>query len=473
MVDDRPRKGTPTPPISSAIQTPNTASRTDLGRVPPHDEGAERVVLGTMMLYTTRLTGDPLEDPDVVGDVTEICSGGDFYQPRHELIFNAILRLARAGLPAEPISLFDELDRAGSADHAGGAVYLTELFAEAATADYATHYAGIVREHALRRQIIAAGMKVTQLGYDSHDDAAITADEAQQVLYQATANTSRDQIPLASSLLEDTYTWLEDPTRDPGLTTGFTDVDKMLGGIQPGNVIIIAARPGVGKSTFAMDIVRHNTVTHQIPTLFVSLEMSRHELMLRLLAAQGTIPLQVLKDRTMTPHHWDAFNHASTAITPAPLYFDDRPASTPVDLRTRARRLQRKAGLGLIVIDYLQLLSSGRRVESRQVEVSEFSRQIKLLAKELNIPVIALSQLNRSAEQRADRKPALADLRESGSLEQDADMVLLLHRDDLHDPTSPRKGEADVIIAKNRNGSTGTAALAFQGGYSRFANLAR
>nr|WP_231980850.1 DnaB-like helicase C-terminal domain-containing protein [Tessaracoccus coleopterorum] len=242
--------------------------------------------------------------------------------------------------------------------------------------------------------------------------------------------------------------------------------------MQPGNMVIIAARPGVGKSTFAMDIARHAALHNRVPTLFVSLEMSQRELMLRLLAAESSVPLQALKDRKLDPRQWDTISKRSAAIQDAPLWLEDQPGVTPLELRSKARQLKRQ-GLGLIVLDYLQLLTSGRRVESRQVEVSEFSRQIKLLAKELALPVVALSQLNRQAEARADRKPALSDLRESGSLEQDADIVMLLHRDDMTDAQSRRLGEADVVIPKNRNGQTGTAALAFQGQYSRFASLAR
>lgn len=453
---------TPRPhtPISGPI--PEDSRESSAGRDPhvrtlPHDHAAEQAVLGGMMMAGS-----------VVDDVTEIISGADFYQPRHEAVFQAIVALTHAGRPADPIALADELDKRGALDTIGGATYLHEILSASPIAANASHYAEIVRGHSQRRKIINAGIKTTQLGYDAHGEAADIADQAQQVIYAATENSRRETTPLVGSLLEETFDWLESD-EDPGLTTGFVDVDRLMGKIQPGNMIIVAARPGMGKSTFAMDIARHNAITNKVPTLFVSLEMSRQELMRRLLAAEASVPLQAMKNRSLNSHQWDALTKHSTAIQSAPLWLEDRPGVTPLELRSKARQFKRQ-GLGLIVLDYLQLLTSGRRVESRQVEVSEFSRQIKLLAKELEIPVIALSQLNRQAESRADKKPALSDLRESGSLEQDADIVALLHRDE--DPNSPRLGEADVIISKNRNDQTGTVALAFQGQFSRFTSLA-
>lgn len=436
------------------------ASRDPLLRTPPHDRAAEQAVLGGMMASGS-----------LIDDVTEIITGEDFYEPRHEMVFNAVIALAHAGRPADPIALADALQKRGALETIGGHVYLAELLAASSIAANATYYAGIIRDHALRRRVISAGVKATQLGFDAQGEATDIADEAQKVIYAATANSRRATTPTAGTLLGETFDWLESDD-EPGLSTGFADVDKLVGGLQPGNMVIIAARPGVGKSTFAMDIARHAALHNRVPTLFVSLEMSQRELMLRLLAAESSVPLQALKDRKLDPRQWDTISKRSAAIQDAPLWLEDQPGVTPLELRSKARQLKRQ-GLGLIVLDYLQLLTSGRRVESRQVEVSEFSRQIKLLAKELALPVVALSQLNRQAEARADRKPALSDLRESGSLEQDADIVMLLHRDDMTDAQSRRLGEADVVIPKNRNGQTGTAALAFQGQYSRFASLAR
>ena len=447
-------------PYTAPISDDPTASREPHLRTPPHDKSAEQAVLGGMMMGS-----------GVVDDITEILTGSDFYEPRHEMVFNAIISLAANGRPAEPIALADALDKRGALNTIGGAAYLHEILAASPIAANATHYAEIVRDHALRRKIISAGMKATQLGFDAHGEAADIADEAQQAIYAATENSRRETTPLAGALLAETFDWLESAA-EPGLSTGFTDVDRLVGGLQPGNVVIVAARPGMGKSTFAMDIARHNAIHKRVPTLFVSLEMSRLELMQRLLAAESSVPLQAIKSKAVNERQWESLMQHSEAIQDAPLWLEDRPNVTPMELRSKSRQLKRQ-GLGLIVIDYLQLFSSGRLVESRQVEVSEFSRQIKLLAKELGVPVVALSQLNRSAETRVDRKPALADLRESGSLEQDADIVMLLHREEVNDPQTQRLGEADVLLPKNRHGQTGVATLAFQGQYSRFANLAR
>lgn len=446
-------------PYTGPISPDAPASRETHLRTPPHDKAAEQAVLGGMMMAT-----------GVVDDVTEILIGEDFYEPRHEMIFATIVALTHSGRPAEPIALADALEKRGALDTVGGTPYLHEVLAASPIAADATHYAEIVRDHSLRRKVISAGMKATQLGFDAHGEAADIADEAQQAIYAATENSRRETTPLAGSLLAETFDWLESDT-PPGLSTGFPDVDRLVGGMQPGNMVIVAARPGMGKSTFAMDLARHNAIVQQVPTLFVSLEMSRQELMQRLLASQATVPLSAFKSKSLTDRQWEQVTKASGSIQNAPLWLEDRPGVTPLELRSKARQLRRQ-GLGLIVLDYLQLLSSGRRVESRQVEVSEFSRQIKLLAKELEIPVLALSQLNRSAEARADRMPALSDLRESGSLEQDADIVMLLHREEVNDPRTQRLGEADVIVPKNRNGQTGQVSLAFQGQFSRFTSLA-
>ena len=455
-----PRSGSSDPRIKTPISTPISGA-SDLSRTPPYNREAEQALLGAMMMSR-----------QAVDDAAELVSGEDFYQPNHEVVFNTILALNASGLAAEPIALADELAKRGLLQNVGGAPYLHELLASVSIAANASHYAGIVREQSLRRKVIAAGTRAVQLGYDAHGEADDIADQAEQAIFAATSSSRPETTPLAGELLQETYTWLESPDSGRGVVTGFPDVDQIVGGFQPGNMVIVAARPGMGKSTFAMDIARRAAIVDQVPTLFLSFEMSRHELMLRLLSAQAGVPLKSLQDRQVSEAQWDQVTKAAARLNDVQLWLEDRSGLTPLEIRSKARRLH-KQGLGLIIIDYLQLMTSGRRVESRQVEVSEFSRQIKLLAKELEIPVIALSQLNRSAEQRADRRPHMADLRESGSLEQDADLVLLLHREEAYDPQTKRIGEADLEVAKNRHGRTGVATLAFQGGYSRFASMAR
>lgn len=458
----KPRKSTPhTTPISPQYDSNMSASPGPAaagGRVPPHDLDAERAVLGSL-----------LQAPALTDEITEHLTGPDFYEPKHEMILDAILGLLQSSHPVDAITVVDELTNRGTLGFVGGAAYVADVLAAATIPANATYYAEIVRSHALRRRVINAGIKAIQIGHESQGDSEVIADQAQQAIYAATQTTRQNASPTVGALLEPTFDWLES-TADPGLRTGFYDLDKLLEGLQPGQMVIVAARPGQGKSTFAMDVARHVALQEQVPTLFLSLEMSSQELMLRILAAEGSVPLSSLKRRELTPPMWERVNTASAKLSGAPLWLEDDPGITPMALRSKARQLRRQ-GLGLIVLDYLQLLSSGRKVESRQVEVSEFSRQIKLLAKEIGVPIIALSQLNRLAEQRADRKPALSDLRESGSLEQDADIVMLLHREEVHDPQTTRRGEADVIVAKNRNGETGTVTLGFQGNHSKFVSF--
>ena len=455
---NKPRnKGTTSPPHAPNMSASDIET---LSRTPPHDTAAEQAVLGAMMMAAS-----------VADDVTELITGPDFYDPKHERIYDTIVFLLGSSRVADVITVNDELTKRGELSLVGGPVYLHDLLSSVSVAANAPYYAGIVRDHALRRRVIGAGIKATQLGYDGHGEVEDIADEAQQVIYAATDDPRRQATPVVGSLLAETYDWLESPDTASGVMTGFEGIDRLTGGLQPGQMVIVAARPGVGKSTFAMDIARHAAIVDRVPTLFVSLEMSKHEMMLRILASQGGVSLNALRDRKLNDDQWQHVHKASQKLSDAPLWLEDSPGITPLGLRSKARQMRRQ-GLGLILLDYIQLMSSGKKVESRQVEVSEFSRQIKLLGKELGVPVVALSQLNRSAEQRADRIPQLSDLRESGSLEQDADLVALLHRPELSDPQTTRMGEADVFIPKHRNGETGTVVLGWQGHFSRFVNLA-
>jgi replicative DNA helicase len=257
-----------------------------------------------------------------------------------------------------------------------------------------------------------------------------------------------------------------------GVPTGFKRLDELTNGLHPGQLIVVAARPAIGKSTLGLDIARAAAIKHEVPSIIFSLEMGRSEIAMRLLSAEASIPLHHMRKGAVSPQDWATLAQVRGRINEAPLFIDDSPNMTLVEIRGKCRRLKERAGLGLVVIDYLQLMTSGKRVESRQQEVSEFSRALKLLAKELDVPVIAISQLNRGPEQRVDKKPMLSDLRESGSIEQDADMVILLHREDAYDQHSPRAGEADFIVAKHRNGRTDTITVGFHGHFSRFADIA-
>ena len=326
------------------------------------------------------------------------------------------------------------------------------------------------------RRLVEAGTRIAQLGYSNDGEVDALVDKAQAEVYAVSdGNTAEDYVTF-SEALEATVNEIDANANRPdgvyGVPTDFIEFDELTGGLHPGQMIVIAARPGVGKSTLALDFARSAAIHHNQCTVFFSLEMSRTELAMRILSAEGTISMSRLKKGDLDQDGWTQLANLQGKINGAPLFIDDSPNMTLMEIRAKCRRLKQRHELKMVVLDYLQLMSSGKKVESRQQEVSEFSRSLKLLAKELEVPVIALSQLNRGSEQRTDKRPMISDLRESGSIEQDADMVILLHREDMYNPDTDRVGEADMMIAKHRGGPTRTIPLAFSGKYSRFANMA-
>jgi replicative DNA helicase len=440
----------------------------DFGRQPPQDAAAEQAVLGGMLL-----------SKDAIADVLERLRPGDFYRPAHQNVYDAILDLYGRGEPADAVTVAAELDRRGLLRRIGGAPYLHTLISTVPTAANAGYYAGIVAEKALLRRLVEAGTRVVQYGYAGAEgaDVAEIVDRAQAEIYDVTeGRTSEDFVPL-EELLQPTMDEIDAIASQGGISrgvpTGFTDLDDLTNGLHPGQMIVVAARPGMGKSTLGLDFMRSCSIKHHLPSIVFSLEMSRSEIVMRLLSAEAKIKLADMRSGRMSDDDWTRLARRMSEISEAPLYIDDSPNLTMMEIRAKARRLKQKADLRLIVIDYLQLMTSGKKVESRQQEVSEFSRQIKLLAKELEVPVVAMSQLNRGPEQRTDKKPMLADLRESGSIEQDSDMVILLHRPDAFESDDPRGGEADLIIAKHRAGPTRTVTVAHQLHLSRFTNMAK
>ena len=441
-------------------------SSVDYGsRTMPHDDVAEQSVLGGMLL-----------SKDAIADVVESLRASDFYKPAHETIYEAILSLYGHGSPADAITVADELKKRGELTRVGGAAYLHTLIASVPTAANAQYYAEIVKEHAIMRRLIEAGTKIAQLGYANETEVDALVDQAQAEIYAVTDGNAKEDYVSFSEALEATMREIDANSNRPdgvyGVPTDFIELDELTGGLHGGQMIVIAARPGVGKSTLALDIARSASIHHQMTTVFFSLEMSRTELAMRILSAEGKISMGRLKKGDLDTEGWTNLATLQGRIDSAPLFIDDSPNMTLMEIRAKCRRLKQRNDLKLVVLDYLQLMSSGKKVESRQQEVSEFSRSLKLLAKELDVPVIALSQLNRGSEQRTDKRPMVSDLRESGSIEQDADMVILLHREDMYNPDSERVGEADMIIAKHRGGPTRTIPLAFSGKYSRFNNMA-
>ncbi|MEU7865691.1 replicative DNA helicase [Dactylosporangium sp. NPDC049140] len=438
-------------------------------RTPPQDVAAEQSVLGGMLL-----------SKDAVADVVEILKTTDFYKPAHSVIFDAILDLYGRGEPADAVTVAATLADTGNIAKIGGAPYLHTLMTTVPTAANASYYARIVAERAVLRRVIEAGTRIVQLGYGSGGpggrDVDDVVDLAQQAIYDVTEKRVSEDFAILAEMLQPTLDEIEAVGATGGMMTGvptgFSDLDRLLNGLHAGQLIIVAGRPGLGKSTAAMDFSRAASVKHNMASAIFSLEMSKVEIVMRLLSAEARVPLHVLRSGQLSDDDWTKLARRMGEISEAPLFVDDTPSMNLMEIRAKARRLKQRHDLKLIIVDYLQLMTSPKRTESRQQEVADLSRGLKLLAKEVECPVVAVSQLNRGPEQRTDKRPQLSDLRESGSIEQDADVVILLHRDDYYDKESPRAGEADFIVAKHRNGPTDTITVAAQLHLSRFVDMA-
>jgi len=452
----------------SIAEFPNNTGRArnstaEFERTPPQDVIAEQSVLGGMLL-----------SKDAISDVVEILRERDFYRPAHELIYDAIIDLYGRGEPADPVTVSAELTKRGDLVRAGGAPYLHTLISSVPTAANAGYYAKIIRERAIMRRLVEAGTKIVQLGYTDEGEVDDAVDQAQAEVFAVTERREADDYIQLSQLLPAALDEIEKIAAGvigQGVKTGFKDLDALTNGFHPGNMIVLAARPAVGKSTLGLDIARYASIHKGETSVIFSLEMSRSEITMRMLSAEARVPLNNIRSGNLTEEEWSRMARRMGEISQAPMFIDDSPNLSLMEIRAKSRRLKQRHNLKLIVIDYLQLMTSGKRVENRQQEVSEFSRQLKLLAKELNVPVVAISQLNRSPEQRSDKKPMLSDLRESGSIEQDADVVILLHREDLYDSQN-RSGEADLIVAKHRNGPTRTITVSAQLHFARFTDMA-
>jgi len=437
-----------------------------LERTPPQDVAAEQSVLGGMLL-----------SKDAIADVVEVLRGADFYKPAHQTVFEAVLDLYGRGEPADAVTVAARLATDGELVRIGGAPYLHTLVSSVPTAANAGYYARIVRERAILRRLVEAGTRIVQMGYAADGtEVDDVVDQAQAAVYEVTERrASEDYLPL-SEIMPMTIDELDAIAAHggafTGVPTGFVDLDSLTHGWHPGQLIVVAARPAFGKSTLGLDFARSASIKHGMTSAIFSLEMSRTEIAMRLLAAECHVPMNHMRGGLLSDEEWKRIARRMGEVDSAPLFIDDSANMSMMEIRAKCRRLKQRHDLKLVVIDYLQLMSSGKRVESRQQEVSEFSRNLKLLAKELEVPVVAISQLNRSSEQRADKKPMLSDLRESGAIEQDADVVILIHREDFYDHDQ-RPGEADLIVAKHRNGPTQTVTVSFLGHYSRFADMAK
>lgn len=441
-------------------------SATDALRVPPHSIEAEQAVLGGLML-------DNSSWDQVADRINEV----DFYRFDHRLIFRAAERLASQNQPVDVVTLSEVLERTSDLEQAGGLAYLGVLARDTPSAANIRAYADIVRERSILRQLISVGTRVADSAFNPEGrDSRALLDEAEKAVFEIAERGVRGREGFTSikQLLRPALDRIEmlHERQDAitGVATGYDEIDERTSGFQPGDLVIVAGRPSMGKTTFAMNIAEYAAVKHRTPVAIFSMEMPGEQLTMRMLSSLGRIDQHRLRTGRLDEQDWPRLTSAVQMLTDVPLFIDDTPALTPTELRARARRLKREHGLGLIVIDYLQLMQVPSTRENRATEISEISRSLKAVAKELGVPVIALSQLNRSLEQRPNKRPVMSDLRESGAIEQDADLIAFIYRDEVYNEDSPDKGTAEIIIAKQRNGPIGMARLTFLGQFTRFEN---
>lgn len=433
-------------------------------RQPPHSREAEESVIGAVLL-----------SEDAVNEVMDRLHPEDFYVPAHQAIFESMRELFDANQPIDAVTVSESLRRGGELDKVGGIPYLTRLVDIVPSTSNVVYYAGIVEEHAKRRELIRAGSLVTDVAFDIDDEIAQVLDRAEQAVLSVAERRSTQALleigPLFNSVLEHVELLEQRGTELTGLATGFVDLDRKLAGLQPANLVVVAARPAMGKSSFALNVAT-NVASQGDPVAVFSLEMSKEEIVQRILSSVGRVDSMKLRSGQLGPL-WQRVVDAAGKMYKAPIYIDDSPVVTVTDIRAKCRRLKRKKGLSMVVVDYLQLMQASTR-ENRQQEISEITRNMKNLARELGVPIIAVSQLNRSLEAREDKRPRLSDLRESGSIEQDADVVMFIYRHEYYHPEDQdKRGIAEVIVAKHRAGSTGPVELTFQPEFTRFANLGR
>jgi len=436
-----------------------------LGRIPPQNIEAEQSVLGAILL-----------DKEVLSNVTEIISAQDFYRDDHREIFEAIVDLYDRAEPIDLITVSEQLKMRGSLDSVGGIEYLTNLANMVPTTANAKHYAKIVEEKSILRRLIRASSEIVKMGYEASEEVSYVLDKAEKSIFDVLQKRNNQGFSPIKEVLIDTFNRLEELYNNKGyitgIATGFTDLDYKTAGLQNSDLILLAARPAMGKTSFVLNIAQYAAIHGKVPVAIFSLEMSKEQLVNRILCSEAMVDSQKIRTGKLEDSDWQKVARALGPLSEAPIYIDDTPGTTAMEIRAKCRKLKIEKNLGLIVIDYLQLMQGrAKGSESRQQEISEISRSLKILAKEINVPVLTLSQLSRAPEQRTDHRPVLSDLRESGAIEQDADIVMFLYRDDYYNPDTEKKNIAEVIIAKHRNGSTGTVELAWLGQYTKFANL--
>lgn len=437
----------------------------ELGKIPPHDIEAEQAVIGSM-----------LTDKDAIMSAVEVLKEDDFYREDNKIIYSAILNLYNRAQPVDIITLKSELQAMDQLEAVGGLEYIAVLPDKVPTTANVEQYIKIVEEKSALRALIKTANELITLGYDPTQDVEDILDAAERKIFDVMQGRNQTGYSSIKDILVDSFTELEQlynqKQRITGVPTGFADLDYMTAGLHPSDLVIVAARPAMGKSAFALNIATNAAVRANTPVVIFSLEMSKEQMTNRILCSEAMVDSNKVRTGKVDDDDWAKLAAASGQLSEAPIYIDDTPGITVMEMRAKCRKLKLEKGIGLVVIDYIQLVQgSNKRGGSREQEISEISRSLKILAKEIGAPVIALSQLSRAVEQRPDHRPMLSDLRESGAIEQDADIVTFLYRDDYYNPDTERKNIAEVIVAKHRAGSTGTVELLWLGNYTKFANL--
>ncbi len=438
-----------------------------LQKLPPQSIELEQGVLGAILLENEALVR-----------VLEILNERDFYQEAHRWIFQTMVELFEDNVPIDLLTVTERLRKNDRLGAMGGASYLTELVDMVPTAANVSHHAHIVRDKAVLRGLIQTATTIVTESYEDSEDIDVLLDRAEQSIFEISQRKSTTGFANINTILKGSFKHIEQLYERKelitGVPTGFADFDRLTAGLQPADLIIIAGRPSMGKTALSLNIAQHVGGQVGRPVAIFSLEMSKEQLVMRMLCAEARVNSSSLRTGFLSREDWPRLTKAAGTLSEARIHIDDSPAQSSLDIRAKARRLQAEVGdLALVIVDYLQLMQGRARIESRQQEISEITRSLKALAKELNVPVVALSQLSRAVEQRQQRRPQLSDLRESGAIEQDADVVVLIYRDEVYDPESSDKGKAEIIIGKQRNGPTGKIDLAFIGEYTRFENLRR
>jgi len=436
-----------------------------IGGIQPQNVEAEQSVVGCMLL-----------DKETIPAITEILKPDDFYRDDHREIYEAIMSLYNNGEPVDIITVSDKLKARGTLDRVGGMEYLASMATLVPTTANARRYAEHVEEKSVLRRLIKASSTIMKMSYEASEEVAVILDRAEKEIFDILQKRNlrgfshiKDVLIAAFNRLEELY---NNKGYVTGIPTGFTDLDHKTAGLQNSDLILVAARPAMGKTSFALNIAQYAAIRKNVPVAVFSLEMSKEQLASRILCSEVMVDSQKMRTGRLEEEDWKKIARALGPLSEAPIYIDDTPGNTVMEIRSKCRRLKLEKNLGLVVIDYLQLMQGSGRSENRQQEIAEISRALKILAKEINVPVITCSQLSRAPEARSDHRPMLSDLRESGAIEQDADLVMFLYRDDYYNPDSEKKNIAEVIISKHRNGSTGTINLRWFGEYTKFANLA-